>query len=120
MRRNQFRIGILVNPPDEAVDLDDDSVASAKAATIEDWERDPRGREKPPQNPAGRFLRRERSPERGLLILYPLAPDPTKSEAGDTPLVGVVISFPAVEGPSASNVAYTVNNVYQQLELQYQ
>lgn len=57
MADNRFRIGILVNPPDEAVDLDDVAIEAARLSTIEDWERNPRGREKAPMNPAGRFLR---------------------------------------------------------------
>ncbi|MFC1574757.1 Z1 domain-containing protein [Gemmatimonadota bacterium] len=114
--QNRYRIGILINPPDELVDLDEDQIKAAKEATLNDWERDPGGRSKP-ENPAGRFLRQERDPRKGLLILYPLEPNEDNSEGGDTPLVGFVLSFPAVQGAAASQVTYTVNNVYQRLEM---
>ena len=115
-RANRFRIGILVNPPDEAVDLEQPAIDAATNATQEDWERDRRGRDKPPKEPAGRFLRQQRAPSEGLLILYPLNPDKDNSENGDVPIVGFVLSFPAVEDALASRVTYTVNNVYQQDE----
>ena len=51
------------------------------------------------------------------MILYPLHADDTKAERADIPIVAFAISFPAVDGQAASKVSYTVNNVYQQQEL---
>jgi len=113
--RNQYRIRRLVNPSDEKVDLDKSAIEAAMRATIEDWELDARGRDKP-TDPAGRFLRQARDPDKGLLILYPLDPGEAKSENGDTPIIAFAISFPTVNGESASKVTYTVNNVYQREE----
>lgn len=117
--RNQYRIGVLINPPDEAVDLEAHQVAVALEETIADWKRDPKGRKKVPTDPAGRFLRQMRDPSRGLLILYPLDAKDEKTETGKTPVIAFAISFPGVAGDTASTVTYTVNNVYQQQELSF-
>ena len=114
--RNQYRIRRLVNPPDEHEDLDVEAFGSALRKTVEYWKTDPTGREKP-RVPAGRFLRMERSCEKGLLILYPLDPGVDKSETAQWPVSAFAISFPAVDDSLASKVIYTVNNVYQKGEM---
>ena len=115
IEQNRFRIGILKNPPDESVDLTDDQIEAARRATEAAWKA--KGRKDRPKEPAGRFLRQQRDPGNGLLILYLIEADKEKSENEDRPLVGFVLSFPAVDGASASQVTYTVNNVYQQQEM---
>jgi hypothetical protein len=115
--RNLFRIRRLVNPPDEMSGLDE-VIGPALQETIKDWEIDPRGREKPTK-PAGPILRKLRDPSQGLLIIYPIHADDNKSEVGDVPITAFAISFPTVDAASASKVTYTVNNVYQQNESEF-
>jgi len=117
IRKNRFSIGILTSPEDEAVGLSDNEKAGAIRAAIAAWENDPKGRDGPPTAASGQFYRSARSRHWGVLILYPLQPDRDKSEKGDTPLVGFTLSFPAVPGAEASQATYTVNNVYQRVEM---
>lgn len=84
---------------DEALDL-------SRAA----WQKSTRKNKssEPPTKPGGFAIRRVMSPEEGLLLLYPLTPDP---EAEDTtPKVAFAIAFPATEHDSP--IAYKVNKVF--------
>lgn len=119
MDSNHYRIRRLVNPPDELVDLTESAQQMALDATSLEWERDSKGRDRPTQA-AGRFVRRQRNSRQGLLVIYPLDPGDDKGKDETTPIVAFAISFPAVPGGGASKVSYMVNNVYQQLELDYQ
>jgi hypothetical protein len=57
----------------------------------------------------------------GLLILYPLDYQDEKADIGvEEPILGFAISFPTVPEFSATHVTYTVNNVYQQQELEFE
>jgi hypothetical protein len=120
IRKNQYRIRRLVSGSDEQADFEARDREAALLDTIADYERDAGRRKSVPREPAGRFLRQRRPPERGLLIIYPLLADKRKAEREDLPIVGFAISFPAVPGDLASKVTYTVNNVYQDLELHVQ
>lgn len=102
----RYTIGRLVSPKDEMLDLDDHAKAEALAATVAAWEmKEPPKRERP-AIPTGPFIRRERSPDRGLLLIYPIE-DPKR----DTPLIGFAISFPYDEAANA--IEYAENSVKQ-------
>lgn len=95
--RNTESVGVITSPGDEAIGLDPDAVKKAR----ELMEKDGKG-----ENPAARSVR---SPEEGLLLLYPISRfsgyeldssgirTPLFHNANDTlakDLVGVAISFP--------------------------
>ncbi len=69
----------------------------------------------PPDTPSGPAIRtvRGRRPQNGLLLLYPLDPEPLASQTGD-PLVGFGVSFPRSKHSKA--VPYVVNNIYYDQE----
>jgi hypothetical protein len=98
----------LIGSADEAVDL-----------TKEEYER--AKRESGSETPTGAHIRRQRPPERGLLILYVLNSVEVRSsvepggkavhiDQGD-PFVAYCLSLP--EDPTNTLVEYTVNNVYE-------
>ena len=106
----KYTIGRLVSPKDEMLDLDDDRHAAALAATVEAWGmKEPPKRERP-VTASGPFIRRQRSPDRGLLLIYPIE-DPTR----DTPLMGFAVSFPYDE--NARQIEYAENSVKQLADL---
>lgn len=99
-------------PRDEAIDLD--SASYAKALTLTNAKRAEKGLD-PKDQPDGPEIRKVRgeTPERGLLLLYPLSPQ----EAGlgfDFPIFGAVLSFP--DSQSGRSVRYRFNTVEQRLE----
>jgi hypothetical protein len=118
----RFDIRRLLNPRDEAVDI---SAADYAAAMDETLANPPKRRradaEADPANPSGVYLRSKRSPETGLLLIYPLAraaPVPTADGSKfrheflivPVPPIGIGISFPA--SSRAKSVTYVVNTVY--------
>ena len=114
-QNDRYVIRRLLSPRDESIDLDADAYAAALSETIEEWQSDPgryRNREQPTR-PFGPSLRRQRPPQYGLLLLYPL---PSLHPNGDgVPVIGMGISFPASK--NARSVRYNVNTVYRDLEL---
>ncbi len=115
-RLGRYMIRRLLAPRDEAIDLDQNTYESALARTVAAWHADPgrSRRREAPDMPLGPFIREMRPPQRGLLLLYPLAP----AKGGLSipgPLIGVGISFPA--SSSASQVEYVVNNIYSEMEM---
>lgn len=115
---DRYDIRRLVNPPHELVDLNESQKRSALTATIAAWElaRTPLDTDgERPSQPSGVQARRVREPERGLLILYPLAPPPGIS--GVRTVIGFAISFPKSRFDSA--VDYVVNQVWLQQEFQW-
>jgi hypothetical protein len=71
------------------------------------WEKKPEPKRDRPQTASGPFIRRQRSPNRGLLIIYPI-------DAGlpdDLPLMGFAVSFPFDD--DAPLVDYAENSVKQ-------
>lgn len=117
-RTNRFRIGTLLNPPDELVGLNDSQLKEALKLDRADWELNGKKRAEP-KRPGGSFARLVRDERNGLLVLYAIQPDDRKAKTEDYPILGFVVSFPSVRGLGASNVAYTVNNVWQQEELDF-
>lgn len=121
--KKHFRIRRLVSPPDEARDLTQAQQQLALERTIAAWQEDPKDRSEP-RKPSGPELRRVRTTDCGLLILYALDsgsadgdPHPkVEPTAAGVPVVGFAISFPEVAPGAASKVRYVVNNVYYQQE----
>ncbi|CAA9325686.1 MAG: Endonuclease [uncultured Gemmatimonadetes bacterium] len=120
----QYRIRRLVSPADETSDLSDREWEHALQLSKAVWAKDPEKRVEP-DRPAGRDIRRVRTPDRGLLMLYPLDPtdrdkitgtDKVETGAQDIPVLGFAISFPYVDPDKASKVQYVVGNVYYKQE----
>ncbi len=120
----KFTIGALIDPSDEGIDLDDSAWHEALARTRAAWKPDPaRGRERLPSAPSGKGIREARdalggSADRGLLLLYPLAPYAGKEKLPeklivprwDKPLMAFAIAFPSSN--TAIRVEYEVNLLY--------
>ncbi|MCF8208029.1 MAG: Z1 domain-containing protein [Rhodoferax sp.] len=120
----KFSIGVLTDPSDEAIDLDDNAWRAALALTQAAWKPDPaRGREKKPTIPSGKGIRTARAKlggpaDRGLLLLYPLSPYVGKDKlpeklivpGWDKPIMAFAIAFPSSD--SAIQVEYEVNLLY--------
>ena len=103
----RYSIGVLTDPADEGIDVDQERWNKALALAVAHWEKDPaRGRDTPPTVPNGRALRDLRSVQhagdesRGLLLVYPLSPKELESvlpKDWDKPIVGFAVSFPSSE-----------------------
>jgi hypothetical protein len=117
----RFVIRRLLNPRDEAVDVEAARYAAALAETIANPPKRRRADDdRVPTQPSGVYLRRQRSPETGLLLLYPLSrrallgPEDARVEHqfldAVLPPIGMGISFPA--SSRAQAVSYVVNNIY--------
>jgi hypothetical protein len=103
----KITIGRLVSPADESADLDHAAQTRAMEQTVAAWEKKPEPKRDRPKAPSGPFIRRQRSPNRGLLIIYPI-------DAGlpdDLPLMGFALSFPFDD--AAPLVDYAENSVKQ-------
>lgn len=123
-----FTIGVLTDPKDEGIDLDDDAWRKALALTRSAWRPDPaRGRITPPDFPSGKGIREARGKlggdvDRGLLLLYPLTPYFYREKTPDRllvptwskPIMAFAIAFPASEDPIS--VEYEVSLLYWEQE----
>lgn len=119
-----FSIGVLTDPKDESIDLNDEVWRKALDKTRAAWKPDPaRGRDKQPTSPSGKGIRELRGmlggdSDRGLLLLYPLSPysyldnnDKNLIVPGwSKPIMGFAIAFPASE--KTIKVEYEVNLLY--------
>jgi hypothetical protein len=120
----KFAIGVLTDPADEGIDLDDATWRVALALTQGAWKPDPaRGREKMPSSPSGKGMRAARARQAsasdcGLLLLYPLAPYIGKENCPDSlivpgwdkPIMAFAIAFPTSD--RSISVEYEVNLLY--------
>lgn len=120
-RRDRYTIRRLVSPSDEEKDLTGEERAAAIARTVENWLNDkrPSKAKEQPASPGGKEIRQCRSKSRGMLLIYPLDPQPLIKPAnneipplpGDvSPVIGIAVSFP--KSDTATEVTYTVNNVF--------
>lgn len=110
-----FIIRRVVSPIDEAADLTDDQRRSALKASIARYERGDTRAETAPNVAYGPELRRERSPGRGLLILYLLNPKPAGLAEAVDHVPGFAVSFP--HSSRAASISYRVPNRYWQEEM---
>lgn len=124
----KFAIGVLTDPSDEGIDLDDSAWREALEITRSAWKFDPtRGRIEPPSVPSGKGIRLARAKlggpaDRGLLLLYPLSPYKGKEKlpekltvpGWDKPIMAFAIAFPTSD--SAIRVEYEVNLLYWKQE----
>jgi hypothetical protein len=121
---SMFAIGVLTDPKDEGIDIDDNVWRDALDRTRAAWKPDPaRGRVNPPTSPSGKGIREARDrlggeADRGLLLLYTLAPYKGKVKAPedlivpdwDKPIIAFAIAFPSAE--NGIRVEYEVNLLY--------
>ncbi|PSB33718.1 Z1 domain-containing protein [Stenomitos frigidus] len=103
---DRYSIQRLVSPVDEGIDLSEE----VRKRLREEMKQENGTAQKQvvegePSNP----FRRERSPDRGLLLIYPLDPQDA-GWSSEPPILGFAISFPG--STNASSVEYRVNNVY--------
>jgi len=102
---DRYSIKRLVSPADEGIDLPEEVRRRIREESKQDNTSQDQTVDGEPSNP----FRRERSCDRGLLLIYPLDPE----DAGwslEPPILGFAISFPG--STNASSVEYRVNNVY--------
>lgn len=125
---SKFSIGVLTDPKDEGIDLDDGAWQDALARTQAAWSPDPaRNRVDPPSIPSGKGIREAREHiggdvNRGLLLLYPLSPFEKRGNLPDTlivpdwdkPIMAFAIAFPS--SAKAISVEYKVNLLYWKQE----
>ena len=129
--KDRYSIGRVLSPKDEAIDLDATAWTAALDATRRAWKPDPaRQRDstppQPPDLPNGPAIRRMRgfgavgvpkSPERGLLLLYPLDPQLAGEgviENWTKPVMAFGISFPSSE--SGTKIEYNVDHLLWEQE----
>lgn len=108
----------ILSPTDQYLDFDKPSVDEALRQTVEGWREGKIRGKNEPKIPNGRIVREMRSPEDGLLIIYPLNPEKVKKATGPDPItrpvVGFAISFPTSE--RARTIEYRVTKRYLDLE----
>lgn len=104
-----YSIGRLVSPRDEAIDLDDAQFAEALARTPAPSSEAKTAKSK--KVPSGPAIREVRDKKKGLLLIYPLS---SKAAGTNLPPIGLALSFPGSK--TAKPIQYTVNNVYWKQE----
>ena len=105
-QKGKYTIGRLVSPSDEVLDLDRPQIDAAFDATLAAWDLKKPPKRDQPTSPSGPFIRKQRDPSRGLLLIYPI-----DTGAGSTPLMGFAVSFPWDE--NAREIEYAENSVKQ-------
>ena len=104
----------ILSPDDEQLDLTIDQKGKALDDNIAAFEKGlTRSRsKKKPEKPSGPFIRSVRSPQKGLLLLYPLDHTLLEKPFTTTPIIGFAISFPESSRGQASAIEYQVNTKY--------
>jgi hypothetical protein len=102
----------ILSPEDEQLDLSNDQKAKALADNIAAWEKGETRSKKKPERPSGPFIRNARSPDNGLLLIYPLDPNLLEKPFTTAPIIGFAISFPESTRGQASAIEYQVNTKY--------
>lgn len=103
----------LISPEDQYIDLTQPQLDAALAATVGAWANGETRHKVQPTSPSGPFIRRARSPERGLLLIYPLDSSNVLLEGErftETPIIGMAMSFPVSR--NRTTVEYQVNTKY--------
>lgn len=118
---DRFAIGVLLDPKDESIDLDEEQWQAALDLTVEAWKiRKEKKVTEEPKSPGGPSIRKVKGlgtesvgahPEKGLLILYAVEltrdKEPLFSDYPD--VIGFGISFPGSKADI--KVEYKINNV---------
>lgn len=120
---SDYRVRRLLAPRDEAIDLSAADYADAMAETLASPPKRRRrdDQDYDPKYPSGPLVRKKRSAETGLLLLYPLSRHGVIKELPGTQVdheflrlpvnpVGIGISFPA--STRAQSVEYVVNSLF--------
>ena len=96
----------------EYIDLTNEQLKNALNQTKDDRERIGKDPEKT-IHPNPLRIRTNRSESNGLLLIYPLDPNPDKSDVpfSDVPIIGLALSFPYIKDDKG--VVYAINEVFQ-------
>lgn len=107
----RYTIRRVISPQDELIGLDPIQEERAREAAQKAAEEAEKAA--PPQNPSGTYIRRQRRPDQGLLLIYPVMPV-NKDGVGvsTTPLVGFQVSLP--HSKHQSKTEYVANTVWLQ------
>lgn len=103
----------LISPEDQYIDLTQPQLDAALAATVDAWANGETRHKVQPTSPSGPFIRRARSPEKGLLLIYPLDSSNVLLEGErftEMPIIGMAMSFPVSR--NRTTVEYQVNTKY--------
>jgi hypothetical protein len=103
----------IISPEDQYMDLTQPQLDAALAATVDAWAKGETRHKVQPTSPSGPFIRRARSPERGLLLIYPLDSSNVLLNGErftEMPIIGMAMSFPASR--NRTTVEYQVNTKY--------
>jgi hypothetical protein len=102
----------IISPEHEMIDLTEDQCNEALRLTHIKNKKD----NKPEAiNPSPVFIKKVRSPQKGLLLIYPLDPSKPMEKIAHSPypFIGLALSFPSIE--QSEPVEYDVNVVYKSL-----
>lgn len=102
--------GHIIDPKHEFIDLTPEQVDEALQMMQADPDRKSRSG-KAPKFPSGPYIRAVRPSQRGLLLIYPLDPEPPQVEV---PVMG--LAFSISHSPRDVMVEYRVNNIYWEQE----
>ncbi|WP_459556767.1 Z1 domain-containing protein [Lacunimicrobium album] len=102
----------ILSPQDEQLDLSDDQIAAALDKNIAAWQLGQTRSENEPKRPSGPFIRHVRSPQNGLLLIYPLDHSQFDKFFTSVPIIGFAISFPESTKGTMSAIEYQVNTTY--------
>jgi hypothetical protein len=105
----------IISPDHEWLDIGDTGKEEAKKLR-----RQATPDKEEPKTLSGRWARKVRPPEQGLLLIYLFKPDQDQlpEKQHDLPYVGYALSFPNSEHGDARAVSYVVNNIYAQEEFE--
>lgn len=112
--------GHLIDPRHEFLDLTSEQIKKALEDMCSDPERKSR-RDEIPKYPSGPYIRKIRSPQQGLLLIYPLryppkTADPDAEEQVETVVPVMGLAFSISHSPRDVMVQYRVNNIYWEQE----
>lgn len=117
---SDFTIKRLVSPTDELIDLTEEEIREARAETLKLFEagllKTKDGN--PPLGVSGLAVRRKRSAERGVLLVYPITPKTEVENGASETHTGFAISFPHSARGESSAVDYVANAVYLEVDVE--